>query len=406
MTKCLILGAGPAGLAFANRLLDAGINDFLVLEAESECGGLCRSKTVDGAPLDIGGGHFLDVRRPEVNKFLFSFMPQDEWNLFIRDSRIKIDGQLIHHPLEANIWEMALPKQVDYLLSIASAGCNVGKKKPRCFVDWIRWKLGDKIADYYMLPYNRKMFGKHLNKLGTYWLEKLPNVSFEDTLYSCLTHKAHGQQPGHAQFFYPRNYGFGELWRRMGLRLGERLRCNQKVKAISFETRQVFTSSNCSYNADYIVTTIPWKSFELLGMPNEFRKIINTLKHTSCQIEYIDGKLDTPAHWIYCPAEEISYHRILVRHNFCPNSRGYWTETNGERINDLSKSDNCFLNEYAYPLNTIGKNEQMTSLLAWSASKSIFGLGRWGEHQHYNSDLTVERSLNLADKLIACIAPN
>ncbi len=24
---------------------------------------------VDGAPLDIGGGHFLDVRRPEVNRF-------------------------------------------------------------------------------------------------------------------------------------------------------------------------------------------------------------------------------------------------------------------------------------------------------------------------------------------------
>ena len=72
--KYLILGAGPAGLTVANRLKMKGVTDFLVLEKESEAGGLCRSIEVDGAPLDIGGGHFLDVRRPKVNDFLFEFM--------------------------------------------------------------------------------------------------------------------------------------------------------------------------------------------------------------------------------------------------------------------------------------------------------------------------------------------
>ena len=57
-TKFLILGAGPAGLTFANRLQEKGINDYLVLEQEHEAGGLCRSTDVDGFPLDIGGGHF------------------------------------------------------------------------------------------------------------------------------------------------------------------------------------------------------------------------------------------------------------------------------------------------------------------------------------------------------------
>ena len=70
--KYLILGAGPAGLSFANRLLQLGETDFLVLEKEFEAGGLCRSADVDGAPLDIGGGHFLDVRRPDVTKFLYA----------------------------------------------------------------------------------------------------------------------------------------------------------------------------------------------------------------------------------------------------------------------------------------------------------------------------------------------
>ena len=70
--KYLILGAGPAGLTYANRLKQKGISDFLVLEKEEDAGGLCRSAEIDGSPLDIGGGHFLDVRRPEVNDFLFA----------------------------------------------------------------------------------------------------------------------------------------------------------------------------------------------------------------------------------------------------------------------------------------------------------------------------------------------
>ena len=29
----------------------------------------------------------------------------------------------------------------------------------------------------------------------------------------------------------------------------------------------------------------------------------------------------------------------------------------------------------------------------------IFGLGRWGEWQHYNSDVVVQRAMELADRL-------
>lgn len=57
--KYLILGAGPAGLAFANKLKKNGKTDFLVLEKEIEAGGLCRSAMVDDFPFDIGGGAFF-----------------------------------------------------------------------------------------------------------------------------------------------------------------------------------------------------------------------------------------------------------------------------------------------------------------------------------------------------------
>ena len=395
--KYLILGAGPAGLTFANRLLQNGIDDFLVLEKEDEAGGLCRSKEVGGAPLDIGGGHFLDVRNPEVLDFLFPFMDEALWDKYERDSRIVVNGNTINSPIEANIWQMKLEDQVKYLKSIAVAGCNIDKPIPERFVDWIYWKLGDKIARDYMIPYNQKMFGEDLDELGTYWLDKLPSVSFEETLISCLEKKAYGTQPGHAQFYYPREYGYGELWLRLADALGDRIVYNSPVKKLDMEGRKV----NDDYSADFIINTVPLTGIdEIKGMEDKLLEDIRKLKHSSVVVEYVDENLNTKAHWIYYPDPELSYHRILVRHNFCPGSKGYWTETNLNRFDRNSKfENNYYINEYAYPLNTIGKNEIMQKLLSYMEEKSIFGLGRWGEWQHYNSDVVVARALKLADKM-------
>ena len=399
--KYLILGAGPAGLTFANMLKQRGEESFLVLEKEAEAGGLCRSVMVDGSPFDIGGGHFLDVRRPKVNEFLFRFMPKEEWKLFERDSRIVIGTQEIGHPLEANIWQLEPESQVRVLSSIAKAGCNSGHPMPEKFRDWIIWKLGDQIADMYMLPYNRKMFADELDELGTYWLEKLPNVSFEDTLRSCLAHKAYGQQPGHASFYYPEKYGYGELWLRMADAIAPKVLYDVKVTGLDCDRRQISTEDGRCFEAETIITTIPWNCFEnLSGMPKNLVTSIRQLKSSAVETRYVPEQLDTRAQWLYIPDEEKPYHRILVRHNFCQGSRGYWLETRKERVPLFrEKAEYCYMNEYAYPLNTIGKPEIMKKLLIFCEDKGIYGLGRWGEHCHYNSDLVVERAMNLAQRL-------
>lgn len=398
--KYLILGAGPTGLALANRLKQKGEESFLVLEKEEEAGGLCRSRDAGGAPLDIGGGHFLDVRRPEVVEFLFGFMPEEEWDEYERDSRISFDGGYIHHPFEANIWEMKPEKQKEYLDSIAEAGCNKGEEKPEEFVDWIYWKLGKKIAEDYMLPYNEKMFGSNLNALGTYWLAKLPNVSYEETKLSCERKKAYGEQPGHARFYYPKKYGYGELWLRMQEAIRENILFCRTVKKLDLTKRTVTCADGSLYSAENIITTIPWMEFaHIEGIPEEIREGIKRLKYSSVQIEYVPENLDTRAHWIYYPQREISYHRILVRHNFCPGAAGYWTETNKDRI-EAPNGHFLYMNEYAYPLNTTDKPAIMKRLLGHAKRQRVYGLGRWGEHEHYNSDAVVELAMRLADRLL------
>ncbi len=397
--KYLILGGGPAGLTLANALLDRNETGFVLLERESVPGGLCRSAMADGAPIDVGGGHFLDVRRPAVNAYLFQFMPESEWNQFDRDSRIRIYGREIHHPYEANIWELPEELRESCLRSIAAAGCNTGSPEPERFTEWITWKLGEMIARDYMLPYNRKMFGDDLDALGTYWLDKLPGVSYEQTLRSCREHRPFGSQPGHSRFYYPKEFGYGELWRRMGVRLGDHLVPGQKVTEIDFSDGSVLTSEGLRLQAETIVTTVPWTSFiRIHGMPGELAASLRLLRHSSVQIAFHPEAPDTDAQWVYVPDPAVPHHRILVRPSFSRGG-GFWTETRAERIPESDRGRIRFINEYAYPLNTIGKPAIMSKLLGFALERNVIGLGRWGEHQHYNSDLVVELALTCAERL-------
>ena len=93
------------------------------------------------------------------------------------------------------------------------------------------------------------------------------------------------------------------------------------TKAIDFTAKTVTTSDGEKYQAETIITTIPWMEFdEIIGMPDHIRESIGELKFSSIQTEYFAENLDTPCQWIYYPDPKLSYHRILVRHNFCPNS--------------------------------------------------------------------------------------
>ena len=383
-TKYIILGAGPSGLSFAHTLLAHGEESFVILEKENEPGGLCRSTEVDGAPLDIGGGHFLDVRNKEACEFLFRFMPRDEWNLHTRVAKIKLRGCKVDHPLEANLWQLPMEAQVDYLESIAQAGCVRNDSMPEFFEDWCRWKFGERIAEEYMLPYNRKLWRIPINEIGTYWLHKLPNVSFRETLLSCLQKKMYGTLPAHGEFLYPKLHGYGEVWKRMGKALGGKLILGTPLTHIDFETNTV----NGTYRAETIVTSIPWPAIVHAGsIPADIQAAIAGLVNIPIDVDYHSENIDGTSHWIYEPDETVSHHRILARSNFTTGSRGHWTETNARVSSDTSGFRHR--NEYAYPVNSVGKPSAVTMIHRWANSVGLIPIGRWGNWEHINSDIAV-----------------
>ena len=393
--KYIILGAGPSSLAFAHSLLDQGEDSFVVLEKEAEPGGLCRSMDVDGGPVDIGGGHFLDVRNKTACDFLFRFMPENEWVLHTRIAKIRLRGHEIDHPLEANLWQLPVEAQADYLESIAQAGSVRGEPMPEAFEDWCRWKFGELIANEYMLPYNRKIWRMPINELGTYWLYKLPNVSFRETLMSCLQRKMHGELPAHGEFLYPRHHGYGEVWKRMGAALGDKLILNEALTTLDLENKII----NNRYQAETIVSSIPWQCVcSATDVAKDVEEAVKKLVHIPIDVDYVSDDVGSPAHWIYEPNEEISYHRILARSNFTTNSRGYWTETNSRVA--VKEKGFRHRNEYAYPVNTIDKPELVRIIHAWAKTVGILPIGRWGNWEHMNSDIAVSLGIKAAKELL------
>jgi protoporphyrinogen oxidase len=390
--KYIIIGAGPAGLAFGAALKKHGETSFVILEKEKEAGGLCRSVPCNGAPVDIGGGHILDVRKKDILSFVFSYMPENEWVFYQRNTKIVTGDFTISYPFEANIWQFPLDEQLDYLESAARANMLQGER-PERFIDWIYWKFGDKIAAEYMVPYNQKIWSCDLDTLGTYWLEKLPDVSFRDMLAGCLTRKPYGVLPGHAQFYYPRNVGYGEVFLRIADSFKENMRYEYTVNKLDIQT----TTVNNDFTGACIVNTAPWHEFAK-SLPEEFQILINSLQYTSVDIDYFSGKSGTDAHWTYYADPALSYHRQIHRDNIVAGSKGYWTETNAKRRKEPGEAH--FENPYAYPLNTLDKPGTVTNLLCRMKKHNILGLGRWGEWEHYNSDVVMERGMRLAENIL------
>lgn len=386
------MGAGPSGLALAHTLLDRGVplSEILVLEKESTAGGLCRSESVDGAPLDIGGGHFLDIKHKEVLDLLFRFMPESEWNRHDRVSKIHIRGQMVDHPLEANLWQFDTETQVDYLEAIAQAGCVCGTPSPESFAAWIRWKFGQRIADDYMLPYNRKIWSMDPDLLGTYWLHKLPNVSFRETLHSCIEGEPYGSLPAHGVFLYPKEHGYGEVWRRMAEALGDSIQLGVDIKSFNLATRSI----NGTWQAVHVFNSVPWHEWlNWTTLPDSVIEDIKALHNVSIDIDYIPNTLNSEAHWIYEPDEQLQHHRKLLRANFSPGAIGYWTETNSKRSEPATGWRHT--NHYAYPVNTIDKPIRVARILEWARARNITGFGRWGTWEHMNSDIAVKNAIAL-----------
>src|SRR6478609_47780 len=96
--KYLIIGAGPTGLGAAYRLKELGIEDFLVVDAAPQVGGLAASfKDDKGFTWDIGG-HVQFSHYKYFDELMLKALGADGWLTHQRESWVWIEHRFVPYP--------------------------------------------------------------------------------------------------------------------------------------------------------------------------------------------------------------------------------------------------------------------------------------------------------------------
>ena len=406
----IILGAGITGLTLMKKLRQRGYS-VLTLEAENEAGGLCRTFYVDGHACDIGG-HFFQTKFPDVEEFVFSCFPREKmYKIDPRISKISIEGMDIDYPLESNLWQFPVDKQIEYLISVIRNGEALGKPEPKNYEEWIRWKLGDKICDGYLIPYNIKLWGIEPADMDVDWLYKIPRIEVADVLRYSLERKQDVEKyPCHNRPYYPTSGGYGRVMEAIAKDENPFIKFNTYVNKLRFDENEDSWIVNEAFKAKNVITTIPWPVlYEAMGRPDAIKEQMTKIKYNKVVVSLFETD-DNPTnyHWRYRPEMTQQHHRELYISNFVKDNKNYgvFTETNSERFNPerlTFKGRNLFnyTTPAAYPLPLIGRTKAINEILAYFKSKRLFGIGRWGEHQHHNHDICIKHALDFVEKISA-----
>ena len=98
-TNVVVIGAGPAGLTAAYKLGQQG-QTCTVFESDDVVGGISRTVERDGWRFDIGGHRFF-TKVAEVENFWHEILPDGDFLMRPRMSRIYYNNKFFDYPLKA-----------------------------------------------------------------------------------------------------------------------------------------------------------------------------------------------------------------------------------------------------------------------------------------------------------------
>ena len=158
----LIVGAGVTGLATAAAL---GGEDYLILEADDEIGGYCKTVHRDGFTWDYSG-HFFHFKRPEIEAWLRARMPEQRIRTVNKRSFIAYAGRMIDFPFQKNIHQLPLDEFLECLHDLFFARTTPASQASEGnFKDMLMARYGRGIAEKFLIPYNEKLYACDLRTL-------------------------------------------------------------------------------------------------------------------------------------------------------------------------------------------------------------------------------------------------
>jgi protoporphyrinogen oxidase len=306
----LIIGAGVSGLSFANAITPSRA---LVLEADDEPGGYCKTVKRDGFVWDYSG-HFFHFKHPEIESWLRARMPKDEVKTITRRSLVRFAGLDIDFPFQKNIHQ--LPRQ-DFIDCLHDLYFRDPKAPQTNFKEMLFARFGRSIAEKFLIPYNEKLYACDLATLDVDAMGRFfPNASIDDIIRNMKTPDNGGYN---ATFTYPRGGAIEYVHALLSglpkdaVSLGERL---VKVDL----ARRVATTNKRTLQYDKLVSSAPLpRLLEACGLPHD----ASAFSYNRVLVFNLgfDKKGPSNVHWSYFPDPSLSFYRVGFYDNIFDDER-------------------------------------------------------------------------------------
>jgi protoporphyrinogen oxidase len=304
--KIAILGGGLSGLTLARLLKEKG-RDVIVLEAEQEYGGLCRSKTEQGFTFDVGGSHIIFSRDTEVLDFMRRMIAGNEQRNN-RNTKIFYKQQFIKYPFENGLSDLPPEDRFFCINGFVKNLIAVEKGEvpaPKNFREWIYFTFGEGIAECYMVPYNEKIWKFPTDRMSCHWVDgRIPRPPVEDIIRSAIGIETEGYTH-QAVFSYPLDGGIEALVQAIARPIEQFIRTGFRVTSLKKCGDQWEISNGKEViHADQCICTMPVQHLLvcLEGVPTEVKNAVHELKYNSlvCVNIGIRGPVP-PISWLYVP---------------------------------------------------------------------------------------------------------
>ena len=437
MKRIVIIGAGPTGLGAAYRLNELGYADWVAYEQNRHVGGLASSVTDStGFTYDIGG-HVMFSHYAYFDALVERLLGNDYTEL-VRESWIRMADAWIPYPLQNNIHHLP----TDMLLACLNGLIDCQGNDPSTtsnFGDWVDSTFGRGISDFFMRPYNFKVWAHPLEMMSKDWIaDRVSLIDLKQVVANVIQQRDDAGWGPNSKFKYPLYGGTGGLYKRLEPLVADHLRLNRRLIEVNLMTKTLTFADGGQDRYDTLISAVPIPQLlAMLTPPPE--ALIRTAKQLRNSHGLVVGvgvarAANTQRCWTYFPEDSSPFYRMTYLSNYSPNiaPAGHMlllTETSysdykpvaKERIVDLvvdgliasgvlKESDRDLIVtthtmdvEYFYPVPTLGRDQALDDIQSFLLRHDINSRGRFGAwcYEISNMDHSVMQGVEVVDRLLS-----
>jgi protoporphyrinogen oxidase len=446
----VIIGAGPAGLTAAYELaVRYGITST-VLEADSVVGGISRTVERDGWRFDIGGHRFF-TKVKEVEAFWHEVLPDEDFMLRPRMSRIYYQGKYYDYPLKASD-ALKLGVGEAFLCLVSYIWVRIRPPKDQTTLEgWIAARFGWRLYRHFFKTYNEKLWGVPTNNLpADFAAQRIKNLSLFNAIVQPMLSRWNKKVITSLieEFQYPK-LGPGMMWERcrdLVEAAGCKVLMNSRVVSIRHhDDRAVAVVAETAdgtreeFPCDHVISSMPISQLLKAMDPPAAESAVTAAQ----DLRYRDFltvalvvplEYSFPDNWIYVHSKEVQVGRIQNFGSWSPymvkqgrtclgleffvfEGDETWTKSDEDLIElgkrelgilglvDPSKVEAGYVVRMpkAYPFYDEHYKANVSRIVEWleDCSPNVHPVGRNGMHRYNNQDHSMFTAMLTAEN-IAC----